>query len=178
MKIPESDMKEHLEVVISGQETWLDALYENQENWQSDSSPRLEARLTLSRLEDSPLIFLEGSYTYIPLLACSLCADPVPWDLSQEFKVRILINDIPQAAEFENIDGSDTYAVNKGGEIDIGLILNDLVQDCVPDRLFSASEDSSSCKFCSRKVSSNGLIYGDELPSRKPLAGLATLLKQ
>lgn len=181
MKIPLSKLLNDLEISISGEEDWLKEIYDSCESAPPEqvNFTRLSGKLKITVDSLSENYQVSGQFEYKPLVSCTLCLDPIPWDLSSVFSVRVLPGaEEEQIPDFENIDGEGTYLVRKDSEIDLGIILNDIIQEGLPERLFKESKDGETCFYCDKKVDATGLVYGHpETATKKPLAALGEMFR-
>ena len=171
MKVLVKDMREPKIIDILGTEPWLNEIYAS---FLGNEGYGLKGKVTITPGEYG-VFTVEGKIDYVPLVGCSRCQKEIPWPINKDISVRFIDRDAAEAGfDFEDdLEGEamlerdlvsedlDTYYLDKTGELDVEMVINDIVQTALPTRLIRLNKDGKSCRICSDDVDT-AIVYKDE----------------
>lgn len=158
MKIKTNKIKEvgRLTVNILGSEEWLADIYSNLEE-----GSKLEASVSVSTTLIENRYKVEGNIKISTPLICRRCLKKIQWNGDINFSVYF-IDDTEELTRERDLKESDLdeYWAEELGEINLEVILNDMVQENIPDVMDEGithdcidtqdkEQDSYSVKLCS-----------------------------
>lgn len=165
MKIAINSFETTTELQITGDEPWLNQIYEVfMEEGQITS--RITGSLSILR-EENGSAWVKGHLAFSPLVACGRCAQAVKLPLNVAISARFL-SDSENPNRTENWqrernltrDDLDTYYM-AGGVIDLEQLINDAINTEIPISYIPASDDGKSCRVCLADLTS-AHIFGQE----------------
>ncbi len=158
MKIKLNKIKEvaRLTVSILGTEEWLADIYSNLKE-----GSKIEASVSISTTLIENRYKVEGNIKISTPLICRRCLKQVQWNGDINFSVYF-IDDTEELTRERDLKESDLdeYWAEELGEINLEVILNDMVQESIPDVVDEKikhdcidtqdkEQDSYSVKLCS-----------------------------
>lgn len=176
MKLKAEDLRSPKTIAISGDEDWLNLIYESF----ADGRPN-QQKITGS-LTVIPSHYgrydVEGEVRFTPSVSCSRCEDMIPWEISRKVKVRFLEQAPLEEDEVErDLEPSDmdAYYLDEKGYLDLEIVVNDFIQTALPTRLVKTAADGKSCLVCHKDVSSKYAFKDEIKPEQSPFAALQNL---
>lgn len=183
MKLIAKDLREIKMIDIQGHEPWLGEIYSSFQG----TDCQLHGKIVV-KPEAYGVYALEGHVDFTPLVECSRCQEPLGYPIHRDFSIRFIDRDAAEAdfeiegmeddgEEFERdlvSEDLDTYYIEKTGELDIEMVVNDFIQTALPTRVTCASVD----KACGMPLQNHesGLIHKDKADvDMSPFAALKHL---
>ncbi len=180
MKLKAEDLRSPKTITISGDEPWLNLIYESFDiKGAVSAAHRITGALTVTP-STYGLYDVEGEVRFTPNVPCSRCEDMIPWEISRKIKVRYL-EQAPLEDEEEEVERDlepsdmDAYYIDAQGMIDLEVVLNDFIQTALPTRLVKTAPDGKSCLICHKDVSSKAVFEDAVKPEESPFAVLKNL---
>jgi uncharacterized metal-binding protein YceD (DUF177 family) len=160
---------------LRGDEPWLDRLYADFPPPAGGEAPRLTGPLTLTA-EEGGSVHVRGHLAYVPFVACSRCAVPIPWPLDLEVDARFYPEDVNPAPREKNLSAADLDAYSlQDGAVDLEEVVNDAVQTGLPSQILLTTEDGDSCRVCKADLTDDRVFGTDEKEGASPFAALKGL---
>lgn len=173
MRIKSSQITSKTDVQLTGQETWLESIYEDFARQESvDGAKQISGQLSLTKGEDGS-VCVTGHLDYTPAVSCARCDKGIPWPLSVDVNATVLPNDHTPLPRDHNLSEEelDSY-VMEGDEVDLEMLVNDAIQTALPSQFLAASEDGKSCKICHIDISSTKVFSAGDTENASPFAAL------
>jgi uncharacterized metal-binding protein YceD (DUF177 family) len=179
MKINLSKIVDRLEVKILGDEDWLSPIYKTCGRGDGAKDAVITAQIMIQR-ETEEIFKVSGTISFVPHIQCSLCADWILRDISNEFTMRAY----PASMEQQN-DGqhelqasSITEGIPFGSDgLDLEILLNDQIQLQIPFQTVRKSKDGKSCLDCGQEISENAVYSENQPDAESPFKALSTIFK-
>jgi uncharacterized metal-binding protein YceD (DUF177 family) len=179
MKINLSKIVDRLEVKILGDEDWLSPIYKTFDRTGKLKPSVITSKITIRR-ETEEIFKVSGTISFVPHIQCSLCADWIPRDVSNEFTMRAYPAAMDQQSEgqHEMQASAITDGIPYGNEgLDLEILLNDQIQLQIPFQTVRKSKDGKSCLDCAQEISEDA-VYSEEQPeAESPFKALSTMFK-
>ncbi len=177
MKLKAEDLRGPKTITITGQEDWLDLIYQSFGLAKGEGSHLITGQLTVHP-SNYGLYEIEGQIQFTPVVSCSRCEDMIPWEISRKIKVRYLEARPVEEDEVErDLEPSDfdAYYLDDEGYMDLEVVVNDFIQTALPTRLVKVGKDGKSCLICQKDVGTATVFKDEAKPEQSPFAALLNL---
>ena len=183
MKVRVDDISPTMTISISGNEPWLDKIYQAFPVPAKEGKPLLSGEIVLHNLGEGDAISAVGQFSYAPFVDCSRCADKINWPMAipvvAQF-VRVDAQDTPEAALDStaiSVDDSNLYSIAADRTVNIEPLINDLLQLEMPLQTVRKSDDANSCLVCGISLENDVVFADNPAPKSNPfdvLKGFST----
>jgi len=173
MKIKVSNLKEPQELIISGQEPWLEALYAP---FPHPPAAPLTGQLRI-RKDSAGFVYVTGDISCTPTLECSRCLSQMPWPVSTHIDAcfRPGLSDVLRERDINlSRDDLDLYFI-EAGEVDLECLLNDCLQTAIPYQTFCESLPGKHCDLDHSKLPGDQVYGVPDEETSSPFAVLQNL---
>lgn len=174
MRLHINDIAPERRIIISGDEPWLQAIYDDFPT--ESEKPKLTGELRLALEEGTGGVHVTGKLAYAPMVDCSRCCLAIAWPLDLNIDARFLPEAANASPKEKNLsrDELDAYDL-QGHEMDLEELINDSVQTALPTSLVPVSEDGDSCQVCNADLRNDRLYGSDTEDQDKVLSPFAAL---
>jgi uncharacterized metal-binding protein YceD (DUF177 family) len=149
MKIELNSITERSTIEISGDESWLEPIYQDYAAPSGISIGKLKGKVTVEPVGDR-IVSVAVDCTFGPYVDCGRCNDRIPWPIN--LKSTVYFQDAPEFLQ-RKID----YKLSRGeldeyyfedDAIDVQGLLIDHIAMAFPSSTVDSSPDGSSCQVC------------------------------
>jgi uncharacterized metal-binding protein YceD (DUF177 family) len=163
MHIHSSEIAPEKHLIIAGDEAWLDSIYADFAAGGDLKPRRLTGELHLFR-EEGGSVRVSGQLAFTPMISCSRCAKNIPWPLALAVDVRFLPVAEDLGLREKNLSRAELEAYYlEGGLVDIGGLVNDLIQTELPARAVASTDDGKACRICLADLTTEQVFGSTEL---------------
>jgi uncharacterized metal-binding protein YceD (DUF177 family) len=166
MKININSINPTLIVEVTGTEAWLKNIYGDFFPPDAKDHARLTGKIKLLE-EEAGTYLITGDFRFEPVLPCGRCDKSIKWPVKFEINTRYLPAITQHQEKEKNLSRTDLEAYYiADNRIDIEVVINDSLNDQLPDRAIRTAEDGSTCLDCGKDVSDDKIWSSqDEKPS-------------
>lgn len=169
MKIDLKALTERSKIAISGQEEWLNSVYQEYAPPEGTQSSKLIGEIVVDPVGDR-IVSVAVDCTFGPYVDCGRCNDRIPWPIA--LKSTVYFQDAP-----EFLNRKIDYKLSRGeldeyyfqdNSIDILGLIIDLIAMAIPTTTIDSSDDGSNCQICGINLLTDQVFGEPDVESIRP----------